>query len=46
MCAGGSKPAAAKEVTPHEDRQAISALPKNERFVDPAFAPAWDRPEG
>lgn len=28
-----------------EDRQAISALPKNERFVDPAFAPAWDPPE-
>lgn len=28
-----------------EDRQAIAALPKNERFVDPAFAPAWDPQE-
>ena len=24
------------------DRAAIAALPKNERFVDPPFAPAWD----
>ena len=25
-----------------EDRRAIAALPKNRRFVNPAFAPAWD----
>jgi 2,5-diketo-D-gluconate reductase B len=25
-----------------EDRQAIAALPKNQRFVNPGFAPAWD----
>lgn len=25
-----------------EDRQAIAVLPKNKRFVNPAFAPAWD----
>jgi 2,5-diketo-D-gluconate reductase B len=25
-----------------EDRQAIAALPKNQRFVSPGFAPAWD----
>lgn len=28
-----------------EDRKTIAALPKNERFVDPAFAPAWDPPD-
>jgi 2,5-diketo-D-gluconate reductase B len=26
------------------DRQAIAALPKNKRFVDPGFAPRWDPP--
>jgi 2,5-diketo-D-gluconate reductase B len=25
-----------------DDRRAIAALPKNLRFVNPAFAPAWD----
>jgi 2,5-diketo-D-gluconate reductase B len=25
-----------------EDRAAIAGLPKNERFVNPGFAPAWD----
>ena len=25
-----------------EDRKAIAALPKNKRFVNPGFAPAWD----
>jgi 2,5-diketo-D-gluconate reductase B len=25
-----------------EDMQAIAALPKNKRFVNPGFAPAWD----
>lgn len=25
-----------------EDRQAIAALPKDKRFVNPGFAPAWD----
>jgi 2,5-diketo-D-gluconate reductase B len=25
-----------------EDRRAIAALPKNQRFVSPGFAPAWD----
>jgi 2,5-diketo-D-gluconate reductase B len=25
-----------------EDRQAIAALPKNQRFVSPGFAPPWD----
>jgi 2,5-diketo-D-gluconate reductase B len=25
-----------------EDRAAIAALPKNKRFVNPGFAPAWD----
>jgi 2,5-diketo-D-gluconate reductase B len=25
-----------------EDRKAIAALPKDQRFVKPAFAPAWD----
>ena len=25
-----------------EDRQAIAALPQNQRFVSPGFAPAWD----
>jgi 2,5-diketo-D-gluconate reductase B len=25
-----------------EDRTAIAALPKNKRFVNPGFAPAWD----
>ena len=25
-----------------EDRAAIAGLPKNKRFVDPGFAPAWD----
>jgi 2,5-diketo-D-gluconate reductase B len=25
-----------------EDRKAIAALPKNQRFVSPGFAPAWD----
>jgi len=25
-----------------EDRKAIAALPKDKRFVNPAFAPAWD----
>jgi 2,5-diketo-D-gluconate reductase B len=24
------------------DRAAIAALPKDQRFVNPAFAPAWD----
>jgi 2,5-diketo-D-gluconate reductase B len=24
------------------DRKAIAALPKNQRFVNPGFAPAWD----
>lgn len=27
-----------------EDRAAIARLPKDQRFVDPAWAPAWDRP--
>jgi 2,5-diketo-D-gluconate reductase B len=26
-----------------EDRKAIAALPKDQRFVSPAFAPDWDR---
>jgi 2,5-diketo-D-gluconate reductase B len=26
------------------DRAAIAALPKDQRFVQPAFAPAWDMP--
>jgi 2,5-diketo-D-gluconate reductase B len=35
---------AALDVTLDEaDRAAILALPKDQRFVDPAFAPAWDR---
>jgi 2,5-diketo-D-gluconate reductase B len=25
-----------------DDRKAIAALPKNQRFVNPGFAPAWD----
>ena len=25
-----------------EDMKAIAALPKNQRFVNPGFAPAWD----
>jgi 2,5-diketo-D-gluconate reductase B len=25
-----------------EDRQVIAALPKDKRFVSPAFAPDWD----
>jgi 2,5-diketo-D-gluconate reductase B len=25
-----------------DDRKAIAALPKNKRFVNPGFAPAWD----
>jgi 2,5-diketo-D-gluconate reductase B len=25
-----------------EDRQAIAGLPKNQRYVNPGFAPAWD----
>ncbi|HTE99386.1 MAG TPA: 2,5-didehydrogluconate reductase DkgB, partial [Bradyrhizobium sp.] len=25
-----------------EDRQAIAALPKDKRCVNPGFAPAWD----
>jgi 2,5-diketo-D-gluconate reductase B len=25
-----------------EDRHAIAALPKNKRWVNPGFAPAWD----
>src|SRR5262249_34478753 len=25
-----------------EDRKVIAALPKDKRFVSPAFAPAWD----
>jgi 2,5-diketo-D-gluconate reductase B len=25
-----------------EDRKAIAALPKDKRFVNPGFAPAWD----
>jgi 2,5-diketo-D-gluconate reductase B len=25
-----------------QDRRAIAALPKNRRFVNPSFAPAWD----
>ncbi|HUZ67059.1 MAG TPA: aldo/keto reductase [Beijerinckiaceae bacterium] len=28
-----------------EDRRAIAALPKDKRFVNPPFAPAWDRPD-
>ncbi len=27
-----------------EDRRVIAALPKNERLVNPGFAPAWDKP--
>jgi 2,5-diketo-D-gluconate reductase B len=27
-----------------EDRRIIAALPKNQRFVNPPFAPAWDLP--
>jgi 2,5-diketo-D-gluconate reductase B len=27
-----------------EDRAALRALPKNQRFVSPPFAPAWDPP--
>jgi 2,5-diketo-D-gluconate reductase B len=26
----------------HDDRNAIAGLPKNQRFVNPGFAPAWD----
>lgn len=26
-----------------EDRRVIAALPKDQRFVNPAFAPAWDK---
>jgi 2,5-diketo-D-gluconate reductase B len=26
----------------HEDRKAIAALPKDQRFVKPAFSPVWD----
>jgi 2,5-diketo-D-gluconate reductase B len=26
-----------------EDRRAIAALPKDRRFVNPPFAPAWDQ---
>jgi 2,5-diketo-D-gluconate reductase B len=25
-----------------QDRRAIAALPKNRRYVNPSFAPAWD----
>jgi 2,5-diketo-D-gluconate reductase B len=25
-----------------EDLQAIAGLPKNQRYVNPGFAPAWD----
>jgi 2,5-diketo-D-gluconate reductase B len=25
-----------------EDRKAVAALPKDKRFVNPGFAPAWD----
>jgi len=25
-----------------EDRKTIAALPKDKRFVNPGFAPAWD----
>ena len=25
-----------------DDRKAIAALPKEQRFVNPGFAPAWD----
>jgi 2,5-diketo-D-gluconate reductase B len=28
-----------------EDRAAIARLPKDQRFVNPAWAPAWDRPK-
>jgi len=27
-----------------QDQRAIAALPKNRRFVNPSFAPAWDTP--
>ncbi len=33
---------AARLVLDDSDRAVIAALPKNERFVNPAFAPAWD----
>jgi 2,5-diketo-D-gluconate reductase B len=35
--------AAAKLKLSEADLEAIGALPKNRRFVNPAFAPAWDR---
>lgn len=28
------------------DRQVIAGLPKNQRFVNPGFAPDWDKPVG
>jgi 2,5-diketo-D-gluconate reductase B len=28
-----------------DDRRKIAALPKNQRFVNPPFAPAWDASE-
>ena len=33
---------ALKLVLDDDDRKAIAALPKNQRFVNPAFAPNWD----
>lgn len=36
--------AAAQLVLAPEDLAAIAALPKNRRFVNPDFAPAWDSP--
>ena len=37
--------AAAKLRLSEADLAAIAALPKNRRFVNPAFAPAWDSPD-
>ncbi|WP_431303182.1 aldo/keto reductase [Sediminicoccus sp. BL-A-41-H5] len=37
--------AAAKLKLSEADLAAIAALPKNRRFVNPAFAPAWDSPD-
>jgi 2,5-diketo-D-gluconate reductase B len=33
---------ALKLVLDDEDRAAIAALPKHERFINPGFAPEWD----
>ncbi|MDB5378981.1 MAG: putative aldose reductase, partial [Rubritepida sp.] len=35
--------AAAKLKLSESDLEAIAALPKDKRFVNPVFAPAWDR---